>query len=234
VDWSYTPIQVGGALVDHSVIGMATGGAHTCAVTDEHEVYCWGHNDHGQVGATVVPGDAFAPWHIDLPGAPGRTVGVTTGTNHTCAWTTVGELYCWGQNSTVAHQLGIPSAGDHALPWLLFSLTLPVTGAAAGTDHTCAWSTGGQVYCWGLNTSGQSAGHVLAGWTLVEAVVTKSEGDPLIDIVGMDAGAAHSCGWTITGQAWCWGSDAEGQLGNGADRIEDYPVLVHDPWAGIE
>src|SRR5947207_1491396 len=36
--------------VSLSFTGVAAGGAHSCALTDTHYVFCWGANDRGQLG----------------------------------------------------------------------------------------------------------------------------------------------------------------------------------------
>jgi alpha-tubulin suppressor-like RCC1 family protein len=43
----------------------------------------------------------------------------------------------------------------------------------------------------------------------------------------VDAGGGHSCGIDVQRRAWCWGSDSNGQLGNGsASADQPAPVLV--------
>jgi alpha-tubulin suppressor-like RCC1 family protein len=37
------------------VAGVATGGGHTCAWSDDGRAWCWGRNDQGQLGVGVVP-----------------------------------------------------------------------------------------------------------------------------------------------------------------------------------
>ncbi len=44
--------------------------------------------------------------------------------------------------------------------------------------------------------------------------------------VQVSAGVDHSCGVRADGTAWCWGSNAHGQLGNGTKRSSRVPVQV--------
>jgi alpha-tubulin suppressor-like RCC1 family protein/uncharacterized protein YjdB len=87
---------------------------------------------------------------------------------------------------------------------------IPVSGLAAGHDHTCALDGAGGVLCWGSNSSGQLAsagpppGH---GWPTRAAVP--------VTLVSLVAGGEHTCGLTAAGAAYCWGSNSKGQLGNG-------------------
>ena len=87
---------------------------------------------------------------------------------------------------------------------------IPISGLAAGRNHTCALDGAGGVLCWGSNASGQlgsagpPAGH---GWPTRAAVP--------VTLVSLVAGGEHTCGLTATGAAYCWGSNSKGQLGNG-------------------
>jgi alpha-tubulin suppressor-like RCC1 family protein len=40
------------------------------------------------------------------------------------------------------------------------------------------------------------------------------------------AGHAHHCGLTEAGEAWCWGSNGSGQLGNGSTAPSTAPIAV--------
>jgi alpha-tubulin suppressor-like RCC1 family protein len=88
---------------------------------------------------------------------------------------------------------------------------IPVSGLAAGHNHTCALDAAGGVLCWGSNSSGQlgsagpPSGH---GWPTRAAVP--------VTLVSLAAGGEHTCGLTAAGAAYCWGSNSKGQLGNGS------------------
>ncbi|MCA8837439.1 MAG: hypothetical protein K8963_06275, partial [Proteobacteria bacterium] len=65
---------------------------HTCAVTTDDELYCWGLGDNGRLGLTDINGR-------NIPTKVGTTANwtqVSAGGSHTCAVNTDGELYCWG------------------------------------------------------------------------------------------------------------------------------------------
>jgi alpha-tubulin suppressor-like RCC1 family protein len=87
---------------------------------------------------------------------------------------------------------------------------IPVSGLATGNAHTCALDGAGGVLCWGSNTSGQlgSAGPPLGHGFPTRATVP-------VTLVSLVAGGEHTCGLTAAGAAYCWGSNSNGQLGNG-------------------
>lgn len=86
----------------------------------------------------------------------------------------------------------------------------PLSGLAAGRGHTCAFDAAG-VLCWGSNSDGQlgqPAAPFLGHGYPIRASVP-------VALVSLVAGGAHTCGLTAAGAAYCWGSNANGQLGNG-------------------
>jgi alpha-tubulin suppressor-like RCC1 family protein len=64
------------------------------------------------------------------------------------------------------------------------------------------------VYCWGDNSLGQ------LGDTLVGQARAPNRVLGGLVFASINAGAAHTCGVTVSGAGYCWGSDAGGQLGS--------------------
>src|SRR6185436_20655311 len=71
---------------------------------------------------------------------------------HTCAIRD-GDLYCWGANDF--GQLGLGDTAVHATPTQVTALTTTWQRVAVGTFSTCAITSGGSLYCWGRNQSGE-------------------------------------------------------------------------------
>ena len=82
----------------------------------------------------------------------------------------------------------------------------------AGATHVCglAITASRQIYCWGRNNAGQ----IGDGTTGARLVPTGLTGIPALSTLA--AGSDHTCGIAReTGFAYCWGNNADGQLGDG-------------------
>ncbi len=193
----------------------------SCAVASNGTPYCWGRNTKGNWGngGTVnasTPTAAFG----------GGTDWVSFGTDvsdasygHNCGVRSNGTLHCAGENGN--GQLGNASTAD--------SLT-PVQESTAATDwlevdvdflHTCALRTSGRLFCWGANNRGQLG----IGSTANQSTPQQVTGT-YTDWTDFTVGAYHSCGIRNNGQAFCWGYNLNGQLGDGTTSQRTSPVLV--------
>jgi len=93
---------------------------------------------------------------------------------------------------------------------------------AAGSEHACARTESGKVYCWGSNGHGQ----VGNASTAKQATPTLVEG--LEEVVSITAGARHTCAIVKGGSIVCWGSNQHGQIGDGTSENRSAPTKVLD------
>jgi hypothetical protein len=96
----------------------------------------------------------------------------------------------------------------------------------AGDYHTCARKVNQKVYCWGKDNLGQGGSRTTTTCNTVACfdrptlVMTPSAGgDSIFRATQLDAGRDHTCALDANGTAWCWGDNAQGQLG--------FPAGVH-------
>jgi alpha-tubulin suppressor-like RCC1 family protein len=208
-----TPVQLTGLPAGTKAIAVAAGELHACALLDNGTAYCWGDNQYGQLGPNGGSGGGTPAQVTGLP-AGTRVVGLAAGTNHTCATLDDGKAYCWGLNEFA--QLG-PNGGDGSnTPVVVAGLLAPGTkaiGIAAGELHTCAVLDNGAAYCWGGDTVGQ-VGPGFPSGGLDDPAPTLITGLPAgSKVVALASGGYHNCALLDSGQVYCWGFDADGQLG---------------------
>jgi alpha-tubulin suppressor-like RCC1 family protein len=207
-------------------VGFAAG-EHICVLSSSGHVKCWGDNGWGQLGLGfgsgylgASPGEmgAFLPT-LDLDGA---AEAVAAGPNHTCALLTSGAVKCWGFNAY--GQLGLGDTDDRGDDPGEMGSNLPVvdlagtaTAVAVGAGASCALLVGGEIKCWGWNSSGQLG----LGDTLNRGDAPGEMGValPAVDVGGIAAaiavGGNHTCALLTTGVVKCWGDNTLGQLGLG-------------------
>ena len=193
---------------DGRIVGV--GDAHSCAATVFDTVWCWGANGSGQLGNGSTT-DSVLPVQAGPDSAlkDKYPLAVAAGRAHTCvlALTEYLEtaLYCWGDNGQ--GQLGDSSLTSRSSPVQVAAQAYQV---AVGRDHTCVVTEERTVSCWGRNDAGQ-----LGIGTLSAAESTPQEVPGLTGIVDVSAGDDNTCAVDDDGEAWCWGSDSHGQLGDG-------------------
>ena len=187
---------------------LSSSNLHTCAIRDDGALVCWGFNNAGQVGNGTFTTPITSPALVtNLPNA---VVSVSAGSNHTCGVTINNAVVCWGSNSQF--QLG-NSAANSATPVGVSGLN-NVVAVAAGGAHSCAILLSGSVMCWGSNSAGQ------LGAGVDPSVMARSAAPVLVshlaNVRAISAGTSHTCALVANGTVKCWGSNDNGQLGNGS------------------
>ena len=218
----------GGDIADENPIAVSSGANHVCALVQGGRVYCWGDNSHGQLGNGTNTSSSD-PVQVDPGGAlSGKSITwISAGGNHTCAVAVPGNVFCWGDNTY--GELGNGSTNDSNVPVRVNTTShfgnSSIRQVHLGYNHTCAVNTGGSVFCWGDNESGQLGNASLSSSS--KAVVTLPPPDELTDLVSViSAGGNNSCELTNRGTAYCWGDNSRGQLGNGNMQSSSTPTAV--------
>ena len=187
---------------------IASGDNHTCGLTANGTAFCWGVNYQGQLG----DGTTFSRNAPVAIGGGLRFETITAGSNHTCAISTDSLAYCWGQNAD--GQLGDGTTTSRLTPTRVTGAPA-FTSIVAGSYHTCGLTAAGTAWCWGDNVSGQ-LGDGFPGTDRLSPVAVLGARS----FVSLAAGGFHTCGLTAAGTAWCWGSNAYGQIGDGTSGFD--------------
>jgi alpha-tubulin suppressor-like RCC1 family protein len=197
---------------------VTAGGFHSCGLVSSGQAWCWGYNADGRLadGTTNL---GLAPVQV-LQGALSFTF-LSAGDAHTCALDSSGQAYCWGNNSY--GQIGDSTKVFASTPTAVHQPAgVTFTQIASGARHTCALTSAGQAYCWGYNGDGQ-VGIGAALQSLIPAAVSQPGG---VTFTAVFTEYQHSCGLTSGGQAYCWGLNGNGQLGDNSTTTRKTPVAV--------
>ena len=127
---------------------FASGGSHTIVLTDEGEVWAWGHNGYGQLGDGTNM-DSSEP--VLVKGLT-HVVAISAGLNHSMALKSDGTLWAWGQNNY--GQLGDGTTINRSVPIKVNGLNNMMI-LSAGGSHSTALKSDLSLWAWGRNTYGQ-------------------------------------------------------------------------------
>jgi len=202
---------------------IGAGYDHTCALTPEGVVMCWGANFSGELGIDDDPIERKVPdpRPVLLPLA---ATDLAVGRQGTCALDAAGQAWCWGDNfqgtlgvgeELRASRAPVEVAGDHVFASIF-----------GGGNHYCALTQAGEAHCWGENYSGQ-LGAETPGMRGFEPYAVQGDHRFLT----LATGAHHSCGIDEANDAWCWGANNDGQLGAGTILEGPAPQRV---WGGLK
>lgn len=179
------------------------GQAHTCVVTTDANLYCWGANDAGQL--TTAAANSAEPVRVDQANELHGWNHVSAGGRTTCATNDGGEAYCWGSNDF--GQLGIGDPRPESRMPALVGL-VDVQQISVGTQHACA-VTQDTLRCWGGNANGQVG--VSSSSELSPVTPDGPAGTPAWS--DAEAGGVMSCA-IQNGRVFCWGDDRGAALGD--------------------
>ena len=191
------------------------GQGHTCAITRDGALYCWGRN-----GGVLGLGPALlTETSTPMRAGSGSWRHVVAGQNHTCGIASDGTLACWGDDSNAdghAGPVGLPGESHTSVP-------TTVDGgdwATVSTDtfHTCGVRTNGELWCWGRNIEGQ------LGTGMLEVVDTPLRIGTDSDWARVAVGRFYTCAQKRDGSVWCTGANDFGETGIGV--IERRNVLT--------
>lgn len=174
-----TAVSTSGALLNKSVLHIATGGgfpygatpyddstpdktrrAHACVVTSDWGLYCWGSNQYGQMGqGSASLTRQLVPIQVTGGSLFGKLVSqVATSYADVCALNrdTPPILSCWGQNDNGS--VGNNSTNDVYSPTPVVTTSglagKTITDINGGVNRNCVIASGVN-YCWGYNSNGQ-------------------------------------------------------------------------------
>jgi alpha-tubulin suppressor-like RCC1 family protein len=198
---------------------VTAGYQHTCALTADGQVFCWGSDNFGLLGNG--PNQTDSPSPTPVPGVA-DAIQIDATRQSMCALLADGTAQCWGAFSENGEtRFAIQS------PTPMFER---VVGVATGAEYWCGLVLDGTLLCRGRNNVGQLGDGTLTSRNAAAAVTGIADGT----LVGANIG--HTCAIRTSGRASCWGDDAFDDLGDGvahADPVTSPTSVVRDTGAAL-
>jgi alpha-tubulin suppressor-like RCC1 family protein len=134
----------------------------------------------------------------------------------------------WGSNSS--GQLGDGTTENKVGPVAVDTLGVlsgkSIIAMAAGSSHSLALCSDGTLAAWGGNTNGQ-LGNGGTTQSNVPVAVSTTGALPGKTVIAVSVGGSHSLALCSDGTLATWGSNSNGQLGNGGTTSSNTPVPVN-------
>jgi len=220
---SQIPTLVSGG---HTFLSLSSGRDHMCGLTVARKVVCWGGNWAGGLGNGKAAwqqngqdNSAHETTPFMIPGLEFKSVAASS--YSTCAVTTAGDTYCWGQNWAGELGIGTTSQYETTPKLVLGGLKFDVVAGSGVQGQTfCGQGESGVIYCWGANWQGQY------GTDRNSSSIPRASFISGVKIRSISIGSNHTCGVADDGNAYCWGQNPLGLLGT-ASPAENYtPTAV--------
>jgi alpha-tubulin suppressor-like RCC1 family protein len=227
---STSPLQVqtgSGALT--GVAHISAGLDATCAVKKDGTAWCWGYDQYGQIGDGTtgdVNHDRLIPTRVRRTNGPlTRVADISAGEVSTCARTSDGAAWCWGDASS--GEVGNGTYGDPVTNRQLVAVRVvraggPLTNVSAvsvGASFACARRTDGSAWCWGYAKYGEvgdgTTGRPAPFNDRRKAVQVVQGKGFLTGVKDVQAGSFDGCARRSDATLRCWGNDADGEVGDG-------------------
>ena len=214
---------------------VSSGSSHTLAIGSDGNLYSWGEDYDDQLGRDTSSGTpADRPGKVPLPEGVAKYTQASAGTFCSLAIGSDGNLYSWGRNAF--GQKGRDTGCEDIKPG---QVNLPAgvrkfTQVISGEWSSMAFGSDGNLYSWGRNEKGELGRNTFPD-TKDETPGKVPQPAGVTKYTQVWAGDFHSMALGSDGNLYSWGSNNNGQLGNGNvdDNSHAKPVKVLQSADGI-
>jgi alpha-tubulin suppressor-like RCC1 family protein len=185
---------------------VAAGYYHTCVLTDDKKVYCYGYNGYGALGIGNTSSYNY-PRQVNIT----NVKEISVGRYHTCALKEDATTWCWGYGYYGALMNG--SSSNRYSPTR--TQVSGVKQISAGYLHSCALLNNGSIKCAGYNYYSQvknTSNYRCDYYNYCRRPYTVSG---ISGVVEIQSHAYHNCFRRSNGTVGCWGYASHGQMGDG-------------------
>lgn len=177
-----------------SFVDLGLGSLHTCAMTNNGLVYCWGSNEMGQVSGRASNVVERPQQVRGLPIV--RSLAVSADFN--CAISLSDEVWCWGNGQFGNLGCSIQAGGPVRIERLQ-----GIRQISCGRDTSCAVDSSHRVYCWGKNNFGRLISNDSTPQYCLPQVIDLPRSD-LVQVA-----ESMVCARGVDGTVRCWGFGAD-------------------------
>ena len=199
----------------------------TCGISTAGKLWCWGYNVYGELGIGLTGTNYATPQLVASPNNE-TFIDISAGIYSFCALSSAGNAYCWGYNGN--GELGVGSYTNYSTPQSI--VTQAITGETVFHDitrsgyATFASTSSGDIWVWGYNGNYDFGDGSTVSQNMPMSKVNLTYNSSPPEFKELSSGVHHSCGLTTTGEVWCWGYNAYGQLGNASTITGTLPTAV--------
>ena len=206
------------------IVSVAVGDWNAIALADDGSVYAWGYLPGSE------PQSARFPILVPDAGGAGvlsNAVAISAGGNWGAVLTQDGRVVTWGSNNfNSSSALGQGSTASIVVsPGFVIddATRAPISdivALSAGYRFGLALTSGGEVFAWGYNSSGQLGQNTSSSSATRGALKVKNTDNTTVlkDIAMVAAGGNHALAVDTAGRVFSWGLANDGQLGDGPNR----------------
>jgi len=224
----YEPVQIG---IGNNWASVSAGTSHVIAIDTDNALWAWGSNGIGELGdgtngfensrhspIQIEPGTRWA----SVSAGSQSSLAIRTDNYHPLA-TLNGTLWVWGVRTPgmINGWSNTPHLIHHTTTW---------TAIYAGMEHSMAIREDGSLWAWGNNGEGQ-LGDGTNGFENYRSTLVQVGTDN--DWLSISAGERHTVAIKADGSLWAWGSNRNGQLGDGTitpQRNTPIRIGTDDDW----
>jgi len=202
------PVKEGRGLTFSAISAGAT---HTCGISSQGS-QCWGENTYSESSGS------FANRGLSLSTQVSNSfLSLSAGRNVSCGINTASTAFCWGRAEYGALGIGT-NTGE--LTSLARAIRTPVAGyvfsqISVGNYFACGLTTGRNLLCWGYIPVGAGRYSYFPNPTLLAGTTQFTQ---------IDSGSGdHFCALAVNQEAFCWGNNSSGQLGENSTAVSRFP-----------
>ncbi|KAJ7979857.1 Regulator of chromosome condensation (RCC1) family with FYVE zinc finger domain [Quillaja saponaria] len=191
---------------------VASAVGHIALVTRQGEVFTWGEESGGRLGHGIDK-DVSHPHLVEFLASTNVDF-VACGEHHTCAVSTSGDLFTWGDGT---HNAGLLGHGTNVSHWIPKRVSctlegLQVLSVACGTWHSALATSNGKLF-----TFGDGAFGVLGHGDQRECIISKGA---IVEVTGYPGANASSR------RLFTWGDGEKYRLGHRNKETHLQPTCV--------